>query len=75
LEENGAAAIVKMRKDTPADYVRMLASLLPKMVNLKTNALEGLSDDELEQGIAVLQSIIADRELQGAQSTSFGVSA
>ena len=47
FEAHGPDAIVKMREEKPADYVRMVASLLPKEVNFTTNAFEDMTDDEL----------------------------
>jgi hypothetical protein len=47
-EAHGAVAISDMRDKNPGDFVKMVASLLPKDVNLNiTDNLSELSDDEL----------------------------
>ncbi len=54
--EHGAAAIVKVRKDNPVDYVKIAAGLLPK--ELKIERVDELSDTELDQRIRQLAGII-----------------
>jgi hypothetical protein len=47
-EAHGATAVSEMREKSPGDFVKMVASLLPKDVNLNINDNLGeLSDDEL----------------------------
>lgn len=47
-EAHGAVAISDMREKNPGNFVKMVASLLPKDVNLNfTDNLSELSDDEL----------------------------
>ena len=45
--ENGAATIEKVRDERPQDYLKVIASILPKEVNVNQSALQELSDDEL----------------------------
>lgn len=47
--EHGAEAIVKVREEKPDQYLRVIASLLPKEVKLSTEA--DLSDEELDRRI------------------------
>lgn len=56
---NGKAAIEAMRTERPHEYVKVVASLLPKEVNINTNAFEDMTEDELASGIAALQSFLA----------------
>lgn len=58
-EEHGVEAIKQMRENNPADYVKVVAGILPKELNVKTSVVEEMSDDELAAGIAALQSLIA----------------
>jgi hypothetical protein len=60
--KHGAATIAKVREERPADYVKVIAGILPKELNVTTNALEELSDDDLAAGIAALQSVLAAHE-------------
>jgi hypothetical protein len=59
FEKHGPATIAKVRQERPADYLKIVASILPKELNVRTNPLEEMSDDELAAGIEILQSIIA----------------
>jgi hypothetical protein len=58
FEEGGADAIKLCRIESPAKYVQIVASLLPKQLELEDNKLAELDDDELE---ALLQHV---RELR-----------
>ena len=40
-------------------FRKVVAGILPKELNVTTNAVEEMSDDELAAGIAALQSILA----------------
>lgn len=60
--EHGVKAIETVRIERPHEYLKVVASILPKELNVTTNAVEELSDDELAAGIAALQSILASQE-------------
>tara|TARA_R110002020_G_scaffold71096_6_gene184048 strand:- start:176 stop:574 length:399 start_codon:yes stop_codon:yes gene_type:complete len=48
-EKHGAKTIQKVREERPADYVKVVASILPKDVNVNVRPLEELTDDQLRQ--------------------------
>lgn len=50
---NGIAVIAKVRDERPHEYLKVVASLLPKQVEIKESAFDGLSDED----IAVLISL------------------
>jgi hypothetical protein len=54
FEEHGEGAIRIMRVERPAEYVKVVASLMPKEFLVTDNALGEMSDDEL---LAAIQSI------------------
>jgi hypothetical protein len=56
--EHGVEAIVKVRTDKPDQYLKVIASILPKDLNVNVNNLGDLSDDELRHRIRSLESII-----------------
>ena len=63
FHEHGKAAIIACRIEFPAVYIKVIASLLPKEIEVK-RPLEGLTDDELEACIALLREhLIAARSL------------
>lgn len=51
---NGKDAIIACRTDKPEQYIRIIASLMPKELEVK-RPLEELTDDELAAGVAALQ--------------------
>lgn len=51
---NGIEAIKVCREEKPEQYVRIIASLMPKELEVK-RPLEDLTDDELAAGVAALQ--------------------
>ena len=64
---NGKAAIVQCRTDTPAVYIKVIASLMPKELEIK-RPLEDLSEDELIASVDALRSYL------GSQGAGAGVS-
>ena len=56
--ENGVQAIQTMREEKPAEYIKVVASLMPKQLEIE-RPLEGLTDDDLAIGIHALQAYIA----------------
>lgn len=45
--EHGKQAIVQVREERPHEYLKVVASILPKELNVKTDALNEMSDDDL----------------------------
>lgn len=46
---HGAATIEKVRNDRPHDYLRLMASSLPKQIEGKDDAIDAMSDDEVAE--------------------------
>ncbi len=57
--ENGADAIVRMRCEKPGDYIRVIASLVPRETTLNVNVYDELTDEQLYERFRVLQGEIA----------------
>jgi hypothetical protein len=55
--EHGVTAIQKTREEQPAQYLKVVASLMPKELEIK-RPLEDLTDDDLIAGVAALQSLL-----------------
>jgi hypothetical protein len=55
-EQNGPAAIARVREQSPAVYVRIVASLVPKQFMLRDerDPLEDLSEEELRERLAAV---------------------
>lgn len=54
FQDHGVDAIARVREEKPDAYLKVVASLLPRDLNLRVNPLEALSDEELNQRIRVL---------------------
>ena len=59
FETNGVKAIVAVRTDKPDAYIKVIASLLPKELNVNVNKYEDMTDEQLVQRLKVLQNTIA----------------
>ena len=57
FELHGKSAIVEMRETDPSAYIRCVASLMPKELEV-TKPLDELSDDELVRSIATLKQYL-----------------
>jgi hypothetical protein len=58
--EHGTETLEKVRTDDPTQYVKVIASLLPKELNVKVSELDELSDNELFRRYAALtQALVA----------------
>jgi hypothetical protein len=54
-QEHGAAALRIMRMERPAEYCRMMTSILPRELLFETGSVSELADDELDQMITMLR--------------------
>jgi hypothetical protein len=54
FQHHGSAAIAACRAEKPDVYVRVIAGILPKDVQLKVQSLDDLTDDQLMHKLAVL---------------------
>ena len=59
-ERHGVAAITEVREAKPDQYLKVVASILPKELNVKVGELDELTDDQLaRQYVAIAQALIA----------------
>lgn len=52
--EHGKATIVKVRQEDPTQYVKVVASVLPKELNVRVNDFDDLTDDQLARQLAAI---------------------
>lgn len=57
-KEHGPETIEKVRTERPSDYMKVVASILPKDLNVNLNPLEEATDDELVQRLRDLESVL-----------------
>lgn len=58
-QQNGSAALERLYQEDVAAYVKVMAGLLPKDVNIRTGTLDELSDAQLLRKLAVLSEMAA----------------
>ena len=57
FEQHGEKVIETVRTEKPDQYLKVIASILPKELNVNTSALGDMSDDELAAVFASLRSL------------------
>lgn len=58
FQAHGVAAIQAVREKKPDQYLKVIASIMPKDINLNVNNLGEMSDDELVERIRNLDATI-----------------
>lgn len=66
-QEHGVETLAKVRGEKPDQYLKVIASILPKDLNVNINQMDDLTDDQLIQRIRQLDSAI--RPFLDAQGT------
>lgn len=69
FQEHGQKAIETVRKEDPSTYVRVVANLLPKEIEIKRPE-DGLSDEELERIVGELRSRLGEARSGAGQTAS-----
>lgn len=60
FQEHGIAAIQSVRTNKPDAYLKVIASILPKQVDLKVNDYDGMDDGQLRHALsAALRDLAA----------------
>lgn len=72
-EKHGKAAIEKVRETKPDAYLKVVAMILPRDLNVNINNMEQLTDDELVERIRSLDAAIRPfLDAQGESGTGGG---
>lgn len=58
-EQHGADVIATVRDEKPDQYLKVVASILPKELNVKVSELDELSDEQLERQLASIVAQLA----------------
>lgn len=58
FEAHGEKVIEAVRKDKPAEYLKVVASLLPKQVEIREGAFDGVDDEQLAALVAAARSAL-----------------
>lgn len=68
FERNGVAAIEQVRIERPHEYLKVIASILPKELNIKSEPLEEMDEDELAAIVAAARAAIVAAEEGGVRA-------
>ena len=66
FQEHGAQVIATVRAERPADYLKVVASLLPKQIEVKEGTFDGVSDEQLAALVAAARSALGAVEGSGS---------
>ena len=58
FQREGRVAIERMRRERPAEYIRVIASLLPRRVETSLSALDEVADAELADFIGAARAVL-----------------
>ena len=60
-QQHGREVFKRVRRESPASYLKVCAMLVPKEVKLEhsTSAIKAMTDEEIEQAIEVIQAMLA----------------
>ncbi len=73
FEELGPAAIKIVAKTEPANFLKVIASLVPKELDITDNRLKEFSDDDVDAIIAEYRERVARRASAAGASSSSSV--
>ena len=73
FNEHGQAAIVQVRIEKPDQYLKVIASILPRDLNVNINPNDEMTDEQLIERIRSLDAAIRPfLDLEGAGGTAGG---
>jgi hypothetical protein len=70
FEQNGVAVIETVRAEKPAEYLKIIAAIVPKQLEIRETSLEDMSDEELLESLDAVRSLAAS--LVGATTPNGG---
>ncbi len=69
---NGVEAITSVRNDRPHEYLKIIASILPKQIELKEGTFDGISDEQLAALVYAARAALGLAEGGGAREENPG---
>ena len=60
FEQHGVDVIEAVRTERPADYLKVIASIVPKEVNVSASSLDDLSDEDLCDAIESVRTLMTN---------------
>ena len=65
FKEHGVSAIERVRTEEPAQYLKVIAAIVPKELNIKSDAFDGISDEQLSAILVAARSALGIPEAGG----------
>ncbi len=72
FEVNGKQVIETVRLERPHEYLKVIASILPKQIELKEGTFDGITDEQLAAIVYAARSAIGLAEGGGAREENQG---
>jgi hypothetical protein len=69
FETNGVQAIATVREERPHEYLKVVASLLPKQIEIKEYAFDGVSDEQLAALVHAARDALGVAEGSGERAS------
>jgi hypothetical protein len=68
-QQHGREVFKRVRRESPAAYLKVCAMLVPREVKLEhsTSAIKAMTDEQIEQTIEAIQTMIAARDGEAAK--------
>jgi hypothetical protein len=68
-QQHGREVFKRVRRESPASYLKVCAMLVPKEVKLEhsTSAIKAMTDEQIEQTIEAIQTMLAARDGEAAK--------
>ena len=62
-QQHGPEVLKRVRRESPATYLKVCAMLVPKEMKLEyQGGIKAMTDEQLDQALAALRQLLADRE-------------
>ena len=63
FQAHGEQVLARVRRESPASYLKVCAMLVPRQMQIEhAGGVKAMSDQQLEDGIAAIQAMLAARE-------------
>ena len=68
-QQHGREVFKRVRRESPASYLKVCAMLVPKEVKLEhsTSAIKAMTDEQIEQAIEYIQTMLAAQACEAAK--------
>ena len=70
-EQHGREVLKRVRRESPATYLKVCAMLVPKEMKLEyQGGIKAMTDEQLDSALAALRQLLADREAEALKAVA-----